>query len=131
MVYAYYNCTKLTGSPICGEKVTNMYYTYAGTNLRGNAYFYSPEVVTVRGCFSNRNNKRRLNIYVLSNSTTNTTVHYTGPSSSLVGASITLEDAGTYQYNTKHNIYIYPVENVAAAAIANGDEEANANAGIV
>ena len=64
-------------------------------------------------------------------STTNTEVHSTYTNSSLVGASITWTNAGSYQYNTVYNIYIYPVANVAAAAIANGDEEANYNAGVI
>jgi hypothetical protein len=40
---------------------------------------------------------------------------------SLVGGSITWTDAGSYQYNARYNIYIYPVANVAAARAANGD----------
>ena len=130
MSYAYAHCTNLTGSPICGKKVTNMYYAYREcANLTGNAYFYSSTVNRTKYCFYEKNNSRRLNIYVPSGSTTNTTVHYTN-SGSLVGKTITWTNAGSYQYNTAYNIYIYPVANVAAAAIANGDEEANANAGI-
>lgn len=30
----------------------------------------------------------------------------------MVGASITWTDAGTYQYNTAYNIYLYPVSSV-------------------
>jgi hypothetical protein len=131
MQCAYDNCYNLTGAPVCGKKVTDMYETYYRCyNLHGNAYFYSSNIQNVKGCFFNRKNTRRLNIYTLTNSVSNTTLHYTN-SASLVGYSITWTNAGTYQYNTKYNIYIYPVENVAAAAIANGDEEANANAGIV
>ena len=43
----------------------------------------------------------------------------------LVGANITLTDDcatnGCY-YNTYYNMYIYPVENVAVARTANGDD---------
>ena len=105
--------------------------TYRGCiNLIGNAYFYSRIVNNSTSCFADKNNSKRLNIYVPAGSTTNTTVHYNN-TRSLIGKNITWTDAGSYQYNTAYNIYIYPVANVAAAAIANGDEEANANAGIV
>ena len=121
MAYAYTDCYNLTGSPVCGNNVTNMYYTYYNCrNLTGNAYFYSSSVTNVRYCFYNKNNSIRLNLYVPSNSTTNTTIHYNN-SYSLVGTSITWTNAGTYQYNTTYNIYIYPVANVAAAREANGD----------
>ena len=49
----------------------------------------------------------------------------TNNTSSLVGTNITWTDDtatnGCY-YNTYYNIYIYPVENVAAARTANGDD---------
>ena len=57
---------------------------------------------------------------VPANSVTNTTVHYTNYAS-LIGKTITWTDAGTYQYNTTYNLYLYPVSNVAAARTANGD----------
>lgn len=130
MSNAYINCLNLTGSPICGSNVTNMYGTYYNCrNLTGNAYFYSSSVDDACACFSNKNNSVRLNIYVLSGTQTNNVVHY-NQWNSLVGKTITWTNAGTHQYNTTYNIYIYPVTNVSAAAIANGDEEANANAGI-
>ena len=128
---AYSNCSSLTGSPVCGANVTDMTYTYDNCkNLAGNAYFYSSIINNARGCFRNKNNSKRLNIYVPINSTTQTTV-LSISNYSLVNNSIFYTKAGTYHYNTAYNIYIYPVENVAAAAIANGDEEANANAGII
>ena len=144
MASAYYSCSNLTGSPVCGDRVTSMYYTYGfcsnltgspvcGSNvidmayayyyccnLRSNAYFYSPKVSYIQSCFGGRNTSERLNIYVVANSTTNTTIHYNN-TSSLVGANIIWTNAGTYQYNASYNIYIYPVENVAAARAANGD----------
>jgi len=121
MVRTYYNCFNLTGSPVCGNKVTNMSYAYyMCKNLYGNAYFYSSSVGNIQGCFAGRNNSKRLNIYVTSGSTTNTTIHCNN-SYSLVGASITWSNSSTYQYNTTYNIYIYPVANVAAARAANGD----------
>jgi hypothetical protein len=50
----------------------------------------------------------------------------TNNTSSLVGATITWTDDtatnGCY-YNTQYNIYIYPVDDVAAARTANGDDE--------
>jgi hypothetical protein len=130
MTYTYYNCSNLTGCPVCGDNVTSMDYTYYNWATSCNAYFYSSIVNLATSCFANKNKSKRINLYVPSNSITYTTVTNTTRSYSLVGAKITYTDAGTYQYNTTHNIYIYPVENVAAAAIANGDEEANANAGI-
>lgn len=121
MYEAYRGCSNLTGSPVCGNKVNNMCRTYYDCkNLSGNAYFYSNNVSDVWNCFYNRYASNRLNIYVVSGSKTNKTVHYTN-AHSLVGAAITWTDAGTYQYNTTYNIYIYPVENVAAAREANGD----------
>ena len=127
----YSNCVNLTGSPVCGNNVKYMYQTYANCpNIAGNAYFYSSAVMNVVGCFQNKNNSRRLNIYVPSGSTTLATVLYNN-TRSLVGNTITWTNGGTYRYNTAYNIYIYPVANVAAAAIANGDEEANANAGVI
>lgn len=154
---AYSNCQNLTGRPVCGNNVTTLYRTYdncynlSGTavvgekvgyayrafynckNISGNAYFYAKTFVNrlaVQNCFGGRNVSNRLNIYVIAGSDVNTRVHYNNIYS-LVGATITWTNAGSYQYNTAYNIYIYPVANVAAAAIANGDEEANANAGII
>jgi hypothetical protein len=49
----------------------------------------------------------------------------------IMGPDIMWTNEGSYYYNIQYNIYIYPVANVAATAIANGDEEANANVGIV
>ena len=117
----YENCSNLTGSPVCGNNVTNMSNTYSNcSNLTGNAYFYSSVVNHSRNCFCNKNNSKQLNIYVPSGSTTQTTVLISN-AYSLIGKSITYTNAGTYHYNTKYNIYIYPVENVAAARAANGD----------
>lgn len=122
MGYAYKDCHNLTGSPVCGKNVTGMAYTYYNcTNLHGNAYFYSNSVSNVVNCFYGRNVSNRLNIYVHSGSTTNTTVLY-NDSKSLVGSPITWVDDystnGCY-YNTSYNIYIYPVVNVAAARLIN------------
>ena len=117
----YSNCTNLTGTPICGNNVKNMSSTYYGcTNLTSNAYFYSLDVNMVCNCFGHKDISKRLNIYVPSDSTTNTTMHCTNMYS-LVGTTITWTNAGTYQYSTQYNIYIYPVANVAAARAANGD----------
>ena len=64
-----------------------------------------------------------LNIYVHDGSTSLTTLKCTN-TYSLVGATITWTDDtatnGCY-YNATQNIYIYPVANVEAARIANGD----------
>jgi hypothetical protein len=128
----YRNCSNLTGFAICGKNVSYMERTYQGCkNIRENAYFYSENIYNVRNCFGNRNTLSRLNLYVKENSRTNTTVHYTNYLSSLVGVNITWNDAGTYQYNEAYNIYIYPVQNVINAAIANGDDDANINASVI
>ena len=123
MAYTYYNCTNLTGSPVCGNNVTNMAETYSNCkNIGANAYFYSNKISgsNCRNCFYAKDNSKRLNIYVHANTNTNTTVHCNN-SYSLVGATITWTDAGTYQYNTAYNIYIYPVDSVAAYRLLNGD----------
>jgi len=89
----------------------------------------------MESCFANRNTSTRLTLYLPANSTTLTAALVNSPNyETIVGKSITWTNdmaANNRYYNTYYNIYIYPVENVAAAAIANGDEEANANAGIV
>ena len=121
MASTYRNCYNLTGSPICGNNVTNMAYTYQNcSNLSGNAYFYSSTIGNASNCFGLKNNSKQLNIYVPNGSKTQTTVLYSN-TRSLVGTTITWTNAGTYHYNTTYNIYIYPVENVAAARAANSD----------
>jgi hypothetical protein len=122
MAWTYSACLKLTGAPVCGNNVTNMSNAYSYCrNLYGNSYFYSPNVSNMQNCFYNRNASNQLNIYVIKDSTTNTTIHtqnITGTSS----APIWTEDtANNCQYNTQYNIYIYPVDDVAAARVANGD----------
>ncbi len=121
MSSAYELCKNITGTPICGPNVTNMHSTYCMCDkLSGNAYFYSSKITNVVNCFQKSSYPRRLNLYVPSSSTTETTV-LRSDASSLIGAEITYTNAGTYHYNTKYNIYIYPVSNVAAAREANGD----------
>jgi hypothetical protein len=122
MAYAYYNCRKLSGGVVVGQNVTNMYYTYYyAANLHGNMYVYSPSVNVVRNCLYSRNTSNRLNIYVLAGTTSNTYFHGNYYTNSIVGVNITWTNAGTYQYNTTRNIYIYPVANIEEARIANGE----------
>ena len=107
MAYTYGYCPNLTGSPVCGDTVTNMYYPYDGCkNLYGNMYMFSDYVSNVYYCFNTRNNNNMLNIYVNKNS-----ISY----SFLAGKSVTFTNAGSYLYNTRDNIYIYPVKNVQEA----------------
>ena len=144
MAYAYYNCTNLTTAvcgdnvtsmvstynncqnlttAVCGDNVTNMAYAYKNCrNIQGNTYFYSNNISNVKSCFYNRNTSNMLNIYVPSGSTTLTRCLYTN-TYSLVGAAITWtnDTANNRYYNATRNIYIYPVDNVAAAREANGD----------
>lgn len=124
MSSAYSGCNNLTGSPACGNNVTNMFIAYHNCpNLYGNGYFYSNNVADIQNCFYGRNTSNYLNLYVPANSTTLNTCLYNN-TSSMVGTSIDWTDDiatnGRY-YNTQYNIYIYPVENVAAARAANGD----------
>jgi hypothetical protein len=142
MAYAYTNCYNLTGSPACGDNVTNMHSTYnecrnlTGSpvcgpnviimnktyyncrNLGSNGYFYSNRVSDIYSCFGERNTNTRLNLYVPANSTTLTTCLNTDSTTSLTGTSITWTNsvaANGYYYNATRNIYIYPVANVEQA----------------
>ena len=77
----------------------------------------------MRNCFYNRNNSTSLKLYIKNGSTTLNTALITN-TSSMVGNSIVWTDdtaVNGYYYNTQYNIYIYPVEDVEAARIANGD----------
>jgi hypothetical protein len=99
-----------------------MSHTYVNCyNLSGNAYIYSNNITDTNCCFLGRNSSKQLNIYVHANTNTNTIFHSTG--ANLVGDIFTLTNAGTYSYNTAYNIYIYPVANVEASRIANGDPD--------
>ena len=111
MRYAYSNCYNLTGSSACGNNVTNMHRAYYNCmNLSaGNHYWYSSNISNALQCFHGKNNSRRYNIYVPANSTTLNTCLINN-SRSLVGFAITWKNAGSYYYNTKYNIYIYPTE---------------------
>ena len=63
-----------------------------------------------------------LNIYVTAGSYINNSVHYTN-AKSIIGTNITWtqDTANNCSYNAQYNIRIYPVANVEAARIANGD----------
>ena len=109
MRYAYYGCTKLAGFPACGNSVTDMrsaYYNCYNLNA-GTFYFKSNKISKAYNCFYNKNNSRRYNIHVPSNSITLNTFLINN-SDSLVGQNITWTNAGTYYYNKAYNIYIYP-----------------------
>lgn len=126
----YSFCDNLSGPYIAGPSVQTMTYTYLMFNYHRakNAYLYSPNIVNAKGCFSlvDRDDQfddvtyNRLNIYAPENSITMQTL-LTSTDNSIVESNITYTNAGTYYYNTWYNIYIYPVENVAAARAANGD----------
>jgi hypothetical protein len=124
MYQTYCNCYNLTGSPVCGNNVIGMYGTYYNCyNLSGNMYMYSNNVSNMKNCFYGKNNSNRYNIYAYQGTTTWNTLRINNKSS-MVGANITWTDdvaANGCYYNTKYNIYIYPVANVAEARIANGD----------
>jgi hypothetical protein len=121
---AYRNCHNLTGHPICGQNVIEMRNAYTDCpNLASNAYFYSPSVSMMYNCFVNWPNTKYLNIYVPTNSITLNNV-LLASDSSIVGANITWtnDTINNRYYNTQYNVYVYPVENVAAARTANGDD---------
>lgn len=123
MTYTYLNCYNLT-TAVFGQKVINIYGTYENAvNIQGNTYLYSPNINAISHCFNGRYTNNMLNIYVPTNSTTLTTIHQYTNEVSIVGANITWTNniSNDYFYNTQYNIYIYPVENVAAAREANGD----------
>ena len=74
-------------------------------------------------CFQNCNFKAPFNLYVPAKSNTLNTCLDTSQYGALVsdGVTWTNDTTNNRYYNTKHNIYIYPVANVAAARAANGD----------
>ena len=123
MTNTYGNCFNLTGAPVCGGNVTNMSNAYINcVNIGANAYFYSSKIQNVRNCFGGKNISNMLNIYLPSNSTSlSTCLQVT--SYSIVGQTITWtnDTANDCYYNTEYNIYMYPVDDVAAARTANGD----------
>jgi hypothetical protein len=125
MSYTYNGCTNLT-TAVCGPNVTNMSYTYSNcTNIQGNFYIYSNSVNKFSRCLVNRSTSNMLNIYVHSGSSTNTTVRNTASQYSITGNAMTwtTDTANNCSYNTQYNIYIYPVANVEAVRIANGDPD--------
>jgi hypothetical protein len=118
---AYIYCWNLSGYPICGNNVTNMYNAYYRCyDISGNAYFYSNKVSNVGNCFRDVN--KTLNVYVPANSVTLNTCLRTSYGESLSGTSVTWTNDyasnGCY-YNTQCRIYIYPVENVRASYLDN------------
>ena len=74
----------------------------------------------MKNCFFNRNTSNRLNIYLPENSTTLTTALIKN-TSSMTGSKITWTQDGVNYYNTIANIYLYPVANVEATRLANGN----------
>ena len=141
MYKAYEGCTNLTGPAIVGENVSTIVNAYRDcVNLAGNAYIYSPNIHinSMSNCFEGRNLSSRLNIYIPANTNTADSFRYnsyqeyenangSGTTTGLYVMHIvnevywTINSAANYYYSPKHNIYVYPVENVAAARAANGD----------
>jgi hypothetical protein len=114
MSYAYENCRKLTGAPVCGPNVTNMCCTYYNCqNLYGNMYVYSNNVSNATNCFTGRSTSNQLNIFVnlgtasYNSFITNNITRYK--------LDWTNDTANNRYYNTAQNIYIYPVTNVEQA----------------
>ena len=118
---SYYNCINLTGSPVCGPNVTNMYATYYNCrNLYGNMYVYSDNVSDVQNCFYNRNNSKRLNIFVKANTKSYNTFIINN-TKSIAGKNFIWVSMSKYKYNTSINVYLYAVNNVYQTKIDNGD----------
>jgi hypothetical protein len=144
MSYTYYSCINLT-TAICGPNVTNMYMTYqnctnlttavCGPNVTSmcgayqdcanltTAYLYSKNITNVQNCFAKHNNSIRLDVYIYSGKTNTNTSLMRQNSLSVVGKSITWTASQNCQFNTTYNIYIYPVANIDAVRIANGDPD--------
>ena len=133
---AYELCQSMTGSPVCGDKVVNMSnayrscYNITGTaiagpnvtdmdgtfydcvNISSESFVISNKVTSAVQCFYGKDNSRLLNIYVPVNSITLDTFLNTDVNTSIIGSAITWSNNSDCYYNTKHNIYIYPVANV-------------------
>ena len=108
----YYNCTNLTEA-VCGSKVSNISNCYARCiNIKGDAYFYSKDIYNAYRCFYGRNTSNRLNIYIPEVGNSVTTLTDSVSTNSLTGNEISWTWNTDCCYNTKENIYIYPVENV-------------------
>jgi hypothetical protein len=124
MAGTYTGCTSLTKAA-CGPNVTTFSNVYNNCkNIQGNFYCYSPEISYAFGCFRGRgkDTSSRLNIYIPVNSTTETSMRISD-ARSILAASVTWanDTANNCFYNSSYNIYIYPVEDVTAARVANGD----------
>jgi hypothetical protein len=123
MYMTYYNCTNLT-TAACGPNATNMRSAYQGcTNIQGNFYIYSNFVNNFSLCFDGRNTSQMLNIYVHAGTTSNIALTNVTGGSSIAGNLISWTTSGANRYNARYNIYIYPVANVDAVRIANGDKD--------
>ena len=124
MAFAYQSCYNLTGSPACGSNVKDISYAYSYCErLSGNSYFYSPNVGKASGCFEGCASNNAINIYVKKDSQTFNTLMLTDYYSicgSPIEWSNEIETNGRYCCN-KGQIYVYPVDDVEAARIANGD----------
>ena len=109
MSYTYYNCSNLTGSPVCGNNVTNMasaYYNCRNLNA-GTFYFRAKNITNIAKCFYGKNTSRRYNIHIPAGSKTLNLIYNTTNAYSIVGATITWTNSGQNFYNTTYNIYIY------------------------
>jgi hypothetical protein len=85
-------------------------------NLSGNTYLYSNNITNMTNCF---HNVTSLNIYTHQNSITHQRLY--NFTNRIFDRYLIWEETDNCKYNTKYNIYIYPVANVAAAREANGD----------
>ena len=117
----YANCYNLTGSPVCGSNVINMLNTYYNCYnlMKGDAYFYSKNVINTTGCFYGKSGSNILNIFVYNNSTTLNHLLYTN-TKSIFGQSCSWSNnlsSNGYYYCSAKNVYIYPVENIEIRSI--------------
>lgn len=121
----YYGCTNLNGCATCGPNVIHMSSTYTNcVNLAENAYFHSPNIEYVGGCFAGKDKSKRLNIYVPADSVTLSSCISEDYAFSLVSQQMiwAYNQNENYYVNDLYNIRVYPINNITQKRIDNGDE---------
>lgn len=112
MSSAYSKCVNLTGDFMCGSKVTNIYSIFSNIpNICGNHFYDNVSILnTVTSAYHNKDNSHRLNIFI--NLSINNMFNKTSGSTIFGFTNITwiniTDENGTGYYNTMYNTYIYP-----------------------
>lgn len=110
MSRAYESCINVSGPARFGPNVKLAYLAYAGCQQLTEAYFNGTNKLTnIVGCFANKLNSRRLNIYVqnVSQNVWNLLLKNTANDSILARDVSWFNNDGIYYYNTTYNVYIY------------------------